>query len=279
MRRVKVFVVLLVCLFGLSGFAAVGSVFGNTDVFGYANYNDSLGINLGANGWYGINFTNNYGTTWYGSSVNFRAYQAEAFLGWFTICDSNKVIIYEQGFTFSTAGAETLNIVFNGYVAFESGHTYWLGFVTNGTVLDGTGNDVRWSDASNSYGHPTNPTDMVFAATNGLAVWIVAASTMAESSPAPSGSAGVTLPPDGSVITGFDYSGAMLWIAALLLMLVPPFILGVFMRGGKWGFLIGLAIGTGLSYFVFISWFPIWLVILVAIGLGAAFLTSVKEGS
>lgn len=52
----------------------------------------------------------------------------------------------------------------------------------------------------------------------------------------------------------------------LVIMLIPSFLLGYVCRMRKWGYIIGLAIGSGLGY-VFIPGFPVWLVFLISVGI------------
>lgn len=153
---------------------------------------------------------------------------------------------------------------------------YYFGFVCDEAGIklryDNGDNLVNYGSGSvNNYLSPT----ILNVAANGFGAIYVTMNNAA-AGPTPVGTS------DGDYDVGWlstlDFAGAVSWLAVLLLFLIPPFILGVYMRGGKWGFLIGLAIGTGLSYFVFPLLVPIWLVVLIAIGLGAAFLTSVKEG-
>lgn len=63
----------------------------------------------------------------------------------------------------------------------------------------------------------------------------------------------------------------------LVIMLIPAFLLGFVCRMGKWGYLIGLAIGAGLGY-TFIPGFPVWLIFLVSLGIIGFAYSEVKRG-
>lgn len=63
----------------------------------------------------------------------------------------------------------------------------------------------------------------------------------------------------------------------LLLMLLPACILGWLTGWSKWPILIGLAIGTGLGV-VFVPSFPLWLVVMVALGLAGFAYSEMRGG-
>lgn len=78
-------------------------------------------------------------------------------------------------------------------------------------------------------------------------------------------------PPAGPSTTGVGdvdatISSLMWWFIYLVVMIAPAYFLGVFCKMGKWGFLLGLAIGAGVGY-GFIAGFPIWLLLAVVVGL------------
>lgn len=67
------------------------------------------------------------------------------------------------------------------------------------------------------------------------------------------------------------------FLLPIIVMLIPAVLLGYVMRMGKWGYIIGLAIGTGLGV-MFISGFPVWLAFLVTIGLIGFAYQEVRRG-
>lgn len=64
----------------------------------------------------------------------------------------------------------------------------------------------------------------------------------------------------------------------LVVMLIPAFLLGYVCRMGKWGYIIGLAIGSGLGV-VFVPNFPVWLVFLISLGIIGFAYSEVKRGN
>lgn len=68
------------------------------------------------------------------------------------------------------------------------------------------------------------------------------------------------------------------WFINLAVLLIPAAFLGIFCKMGKWGFIIGLAVGAGLG-FAFLTTFPLWLLVLIAVGeLGLAYQTVSRGG-
>lgn len=85
-----------------------------------------------------------------------------------------------------------------------------------------------------------------------------------------------------SPATGDDATNALIdtftdYLIPLILFLLPAMILGWLTHWEKWPILIGLAIGSGLTY-LFLGTDYLWLVILVVIGIGASAYQSTRGG-
>lgn len=78
-----------------------------------------------------------------------------------------------------------------------------------------------------------------------------------------------SIPPinDGTID---DFTAAVVNVLVPIIFLVfPAFLLGVFLRGGKWGFMIGMMIGASLGFIFFANYVPLWLVFAVFVGIAA----------
>lgn len=71
-------------------------------------------------------------------------------------------------------------------------------------------------------------------------------------------------------------SGFMEYIVPLIVILIPAFFMAVPMKMGKWGFITGIAIGSGLGFAFFNV--PAWVLFLITIGLVGMAYQSVKGG-
>lgn len=93
-----------------------------------------------------------------------------------------------------------------------------------------------------------------------------------------SGGGSYTPPVEPSgVDVGDTISSLMWWFIYLVVMLAPAWFLGGYLKMGKWGFLMGLAIGSGIGY-AFLSGFPLWLLLLVSVGEVGMFYVDVQKG-
>lgn len=94
----------------------------------------------------------------------------------------------------------------------------------------------------------------------------------------PTGSAELPTPtPVGYQPVSYGY---IVWyLVALVVVLLPAGILGVLFRFGAWGFIIGLAIGSGLGYMLMPTIVPLWLVFVVVIGIVGMLLKNTVLGN
>lgn len=58
-------------------------------------------------------------------------------------------------------------------------------------------------------------------------------------------------------------------LVPIIFLVFPAFLLGVVLKGGKWGFMIGMMIGASLGFIFFSVYVPLWLVFAVFIGIAA----------
>lgn len=75
-----------------------------------------------------------------------------------------------------------------------------------------------------------------------------------------------------------DLTNIMSWVVILCIMFVPSWLMGSYFAMGKWGYIIGLSVGTGLGYMIYQPLVPIWLVFLVAVGVVGYLIFSAKGG-
>jgi hypothetical protein len=192
---------------------------------------------------------------------------------------TDKTIIKDMGtfFMWHVIGWQQFNFA-DSTTQLENNTSYVMGLISNGTVYvaDSTSNTGFW-DSSNNYVSPSDPVDGISSGT----IFALIYSTVLSGgsyTPPPSSTAPVNSPFSGIDLASVDWAGVVSWIAVIILMIIPTFVLGVLLRGGKWGFLIGLSIGTGLSYVIFPNVMQLWLVVLVAVGVAAGFYNSMRSG-
>lgn len=156
----------------------------------------------------------------------------------------------------------------SGLILYDTEENYTLGIIANYQFDYGYNNNNgigRWEDSTNSYTSPTDPTDGTPAATyRGHACYFILEFNQGTPTAAP-------LPTGGS----YDTSDTNLvintfvgYLIPLLLFLLPALILGWVTRWAKWPILIGLAIGSGLTY-LFLGTQYLWLVVMVIIGIAS----------
>lgn len=62
------------------------------------------------------------------------------------------------------------------------------------------------------------------------------------------------------------------YIVTFVIILLPSIVLGLLFHMGKWGYIIGIIIGSGLGYILFPTVVPLWIVFLVGTGVFAMIL-------
>lgn len=62
------------------------------------------------------------------------------------------------------------------------------------------------------------------------------------------------------------------YLVPLIVMVLPSFLMGKVFKMGLWGYLIGLAVGSGLGYVFLPQYVPVWLVFIIGLGIVAVFL-------
>lgn len=152
---------------------------------------------------------------------------------------------------------------------------YTLGLVVmNGTFNWHTGtaavNEQYYADTSNSWSTPVDPTDAAQSNYYPMAIYLLLEYNADLVSPTPAPT--YPLPTGGSydtTDTNLVINTFVGYLIPLLLFLIPALILGWLTRWQKWPILIGLAIGSGLTY-LFLGTQYVWLVLLVTIGIGAS---------
>lgn len=77
--------------------------------------------------------------------------------------------------------------------------------------------------------------------------------------------------------TDEDITGLMGYLAILLIIGIPMFLLAVPFRMGANGAVVGLAIGAALGYLIYPTLMPLWLVFLIAIGIIGFFIRGFRS--
>lgn len=127
-------------------------------------------------------------------------------------------------------------------------------------------------DNSNVYATPVDATDIECSSSLSPVAYLYCQSDDPTATPTPS------VGPYDSSDTETVINDVANYLVPLILFLLPAFILGWLTHWEKWPILIGLAIGSGLTY-LFLGTQYLWLVILVVIGIGAAAYQSTRGWS
>lgn len=265
-KHLSIIIITALILTFLPSIGVIQEVQAVTQILGYNNYNDASPVNCVANTYYGYNYTIPFTGTWYVTQANIRFSQASNSSISVVICYENKTIIHSEHIEVQTTGAETVTVNFSQTIQLEYNTLYWFGLVNNGTYSSGIAAIGRYIDNSNSYETPTDPTDMTYSTTTGITVWLFGTSDDPDATPTPA-----PLPTGGVYDTSdvnLVISTLQGYLVPLLTFLIPALILGWATRWQKWPILIGLAIGSGLTY-LFLGTQYVWLVVLVIIGIAS----------
>lgn len=165
-----------------------------------------------------------------------------------------------QNFDLSTlAEDDWVTFNFSSTTLLSSGSTYYIGLVNNGSLVS----SFRvLSDTHGDGPYKVNIGSAWFATGSGV---LPCYYVYTDDGVSPTSTPGI----GGTSTTEEVINTFTNYLIPLILFLLPALILGWITHWQKWPILIGLAIGSGLTY-LFLGANYLWLVVLVIIGVGAA---------